>query len=386
MILFCAVTHTWGQTPVALATWTFTNASGDWGPNVKDPASSASNITVGGLTRGAGITTTGTAAGSAWGGTGFNDGIAAGSQTAATAISNENYITFTLKANAGYNISLSEIAPYNIRRSNTGPASMLWQYSLDGNSFTDIGTTITGSGNTNSIGNDKPAIPLNEIPALQNVPSSTTITVRLVLWTASGDGGTWYLNGASSNPQLIINGIVNSTPLPLQLISFSGKQAAHANQLEWVTASEKNVAHFELERATDGKTFTRLTTVKARGNTEGASSYAYSDPQAGATAYYRLKIVDEDGSLNYSGIVVLRNRSNAGLLGAFPNPAGQTLYLEGMKEGAAYHITDAAGREVLSGNNVQATGTALPIDIQRLLPGIYFVRTSDGQSLRFVKK
>src|SRR4051812_17692825 len=126
-----------------LARWTFTNAAGVWGPSPLAPVSSTSDITVGGLTRGSGLTTQGTAGATSWGGTGFSDGVPVGTQTATTAISNGNYITFTVTATAGNSMSLTQIAPYNVRRSSTtGPAVFKWQYSLDGTSFTDIGGDI----------------------------------------------------------------------------------------------------------------------------------------------------------------------------------------------------------------------------------------------------
>lgn len=373
----------WGQT-VQLAEWTFGGSSG-WGLNVKDPATTASNVTVGGLTRGPGLTTSGTAAGSAWGANGFYDNISAASQDATTAIANENFITIALKANSGYSVSLEEIGACNLRRSGTGPSSVLWQYSLDSITFTDI-TNITLV-STASAGNNVSAIDVSGISALQNVPSTSRIFLRIVMWNASSQNGTWYFNAGPSDQPFSLSGTITSTPLPLELLSFKGQQQGNANRLEWVTAAEKNVNWFELERATDGQHFSKVTTVKATGNNSTLNNYyQYADQSNTATAYYRLRMVDVDGSARYSGIVVLRNNGAAAVT-IYPNPVAATLFVEGAGN-TAYQVTDLSGRSVLQGRTA-AEGNLTAIDVAALPAGIYLLTCEGLQSseaFRFVKK
>lgn len=384
-LFLTAVQATWGQT-VELARWNFVNASGDWGQSPNDPDVSNANVTVTGLTRGSGVTTAATAAQNAWGGNGFNDGLATSDQNATTAVANGNFITFTVKANAGYSISLAQIAACNLRRSGTGPGATLWQYSLDGTAFTDIIqynlalTTTSG----NAIG----ATNLSTITALQNVPSTTTITFRVVLWGASADNGTWYFNAGPSNQSLIFNGTVTSTPLPLDLLSFKGKQINGINRLDWVTAREKDVSHFELERGTDGQHFSKIASIETTGNNSTADNqYSYTDNHAGTAAYYRLKMVDRDDRANYSDIVVLRSETTSGSIRLYPNPAENTLFLDGLDSKAAYHIADAMGREVMAARTVE--GTAATINVAGLPQGVYFLFYTDAtrsETIRFVKK
>lgn len=137
----------------------------------------ASNITVGGLTLGSGLTDSTTA--STFGGTSWTL-----NGTAADAATNNDFISLTLTANAGHTISLNGISAYNIRRSGTGPNSFLWQYQVGANSWTDIGSTITVSGTTSG-GNTQSAITLSGIPDLQGVSSSSTIGLRLLGWGAT---------------------------------------------------------------------------------------------------------------------------------------------------------------------------------------------------------
>jgi hypothetical protein len=389
--LICTTVQlTWAQVP--LATWSF-NSNAGWGPGTFSPSTSNASVTIAGLNRGSGLDTgTTTAATNAWGAVDFNDGITSASQTSATAITQGNYVTYSVTPNAGISVSFSSISPYNVRRSSTGPGTMLWQYSFDGSTFTDIGVQIP-TGSTSSSGNDKPAIDLSSISELQNVSSGTTVTFRLVLWNATADGGTWYFYSGGStvaNRNLIINGTLNSTPLPLTLMSFKGESENKANLLNWVTANEENVAVFELERGTNGYSFDKIATLNAKGNSTTANNhYTYQDVNAAATAYYRLNMVDRDGKANYSDIIVLRKGTVNSTISVFPNPAESTLFLKGLANNSSYRVTNAMGRAVISGTAVHAESTPVSIDISALVPGIYFLQLTDDnaiETMRFVKK
>ena len=98
-----------------------------------------------------------------------------------------------------------------------------------------------------------------------------------------------------------------SQTLPVKLISFSGRLNGSKVDLNWVTANELNTKQFEVERSSDGRNFTKLSTVAARGNSSTATSYDLVDPvPMKGVNYYRLKIVDIDGKFEYSQTVIIR--------------------------------------------------------------------------------
>lgn len=169
---------------------------------------SSASVSVGGLTRGIGLTTGGTAGANAWGADGWFV-VGFPTQTQALAITNNRFVTFTITPNFGVNVSLTTIEPYNIRRSPAGPTTGLWQYSIDGNNFIDIGFPITWGTINTAAGNPQFAIDLSGIGDLQNLSSTTTVTFRLVNWGASAAGGTWYINDQVAGPDLIIRGNLN---------------------------------------------------------------------------------------------------------------------------------------------------------------------------------
>ncbi|MBD8083992.1 T9SS type A sorting domain-containing protein [Chryseobacterium caseinilyticum] len=200
-----------------LAEWApnSTNTPGgslNFGPSPFAATTSDTNLTIGGLTRGAGyvIPASGSGAALAWGGTDLT------STDIASAISAEDFATFTITANAGYQVSFSGIDPYNVRRSATGPTSGQWQYQIGTGSFNNIGSVITWGSATNAGGNEQPAIDLSTVTALQNVPAGTTVTFRILGFGASGSGGTWYVvnaNAATTSKTLTVKGSVQTSTL-----------------------------------------------------------------------------------------------------------------------------------------------------------------------------
>src|SRR5262249_47326666 len=188
-----------------LAGWSLSGVS-SWGPDHFVPQTLSPDVTVDGWTHGSGFTFSGTAAGNAWGGTGLT------TSSASAAISSGDFATFTITPKAGDTMSLDSFSPYNIRHSTTGPQNIQWQYSLDGSSFTDIGSPISVGSATSASGNPQGAIGLSGISALQNVPSTTTVTFRVAIWGATNVGGTWYFNGGGTNPSVNLLGSVTTAP------------------------------------------------------------------------------------------------------------------------------------------------------------------------------
>jgi len=205
-----------------LAAWDFSTlvsplvGANNWGPSPLAASTTASNLSVVGLTRGPAVSayTTGTytAASRAWGGNNWwNSGTAADSLQ--SAIDRGAYITFGLTASGGYSLSVSDVAAFNVRGSSSGPKNGQWQYQIGSGSFTNIGTSFNWGSVTTSAGNPQSPMSLSSISDLQNIPAGTHVTFRIVNFytgTAGAVTGTWYLNdptGASTD-DFIINGSV----------------------------------------------------------------------------------------------------------------------------------------------------------------------------------
>ena len=198
-----------------LAGWDVSGAT-NFGGSPLVPTTNGNTLTVVGLARGSGVTTSGTGAAHAWGGTGFT------SSTEAAAVTASQFVGFSIAANAGYAVSFSSISRFDYRRSGTGPTNGVLQFQVGSGAFTDI-TNLTYSSASGGATNGP--ISLSGFAALQNVGANTNVTFRIVNYNG-GSSGTWYVYDVAGNsaPDLAIQGIVApvlATNAPAIAPSFS---------------------------------------------------------------------------------------------------------------------------------------------------------------------
>ena len=162
------------------------------------------------------------------------------------------------------------------------------------------------------------------------------------------------------------NALANS--LPVKLINFTGNyENPGKTLLQWATASEINTLSFTIERSTNGLDYYAIGTENAK----GASDYSFIDDNVTGTSvfYYRLQILDNDGSISYSPIVSIAINGNKDFK-VYPNPAKNFINVEsnGASNGLII-LTDFAGRTILAsklnGNSLQQ------ISLGNVSKGIY---------------
>lgn len=95
-----------------------------------------------------------------------------------------------------------------------------------------------------------------------------------------------------------------SFPLPVKLTQFSAENYDNHIELNWATSEEIQADFFEIQRSTNGKTWTSAGQTTASGSEQGLTQYSFHDEGPGdGLIYYRLKMVDKDGSFAFSKIV-----------------------------------------------------------------------------------
>lgn len=173
-----------------------------------------------------------------------------------------------------------------------------------------------------------------------------------------------------------------ANPLPVNLLEFTAEKSKVSPKqalLRWITISEQNSKHFEVEHSTDATHFTLLGKKKAAENSNQKVLYEYlhRTPVAG-TNYYRLKLVDLDGSSTYSPTrAVLFDFVHNISIFLYPNPANTStnLRIEGVDTNAQLSLNIHS----LGGKKIEArTLKALPpfeyhINTTKLAVGIYVV-------------
>ena len=204
-----------GITLTTLAGWDVSElpgGAGDYGPSPLPPTTNAADVTIVGLTRGAGVGTEGTAAARAWGGNNWTN------TSASAAITNDHFVTFSLEANSGYKVSYASLSTFDYRHSGTGPVDGLLQYQVGAAPFVDICPLSYPSGA--STGGSLAPRDLSGIPELQNVAAGTNVTFRIVNWGATSAGGTWYVFDVAGSPapDLAVQGTVSPAEVLLSPI------------------------------------------------------------------------------------------------------------------------------------------------------------------------
>jgi hypothetical protein len=172
--------------------------------------------------------------------------------------------------------------------------------------------------------------------------------------------------------------------LSAELGSFFARYLNGDNELVWITYSEKNNVHYEVERSNNSSSFNKLGQVASKsGAAESVRNYTFVDatPLSGIN-YYRLKMVDNDGKSTYSKVVSVNNVGKAGTLALTPNPAKDALSLvltTDRETTASIQVVDMLGRTVLTEKRSLAKGdNSLTINISALSNGTYLLYANDS--------
>lgn len=221
-----------------------------------------------------------------------------------------------------------------------------------------------------------------------NVPSYTNYAP-----TASANNCTRIFTADSPSIPVQAGASVNlpNILLPVNLKNFSAEKAGERmSKLYWVSATEVNVSHYEIERSFDAILFDKMGEVTAIGNSTSESYYEFYDKKIPSIrtnfiVYYRLKMVDLDGTFEYSDIRGV-NFSNDQLSGVsmYPNPTSQWVNLdinatEFVEESGKVQIFDSVGKLVFT-KRVIGKGIET-VDMGSWNNGVYHVILTQGDKM-----
>ncbi|MBN1447428.1 MAG: T9SS type A sorting domain-containing protein [Bacteroidetes bacterium] len=174
------------------------------------------------------------------------------------------------------------------------------------------------------------------------------------------------------------------SPLPVQLVFFSGSLIEKDVQLKWRTATELNNLGFFVQRSLDKETWTDIELIPGTGTSNVPQSYTYTDAgiarfYAGQKLYYRLLQMDRDGTEDYSSVLEVNVQPVAATMEVYPHPvrsnATVQIHLDQPAEGQL-HLYDACGRrlDLHSHSLPMLQGTQIvPLSLSSVSPGYYFL-------------
>lgn len=164
--------------------------------------------------------------------------------------------------------------------------------------------------------------------------------------------------------------------LPVDLVSFTGKAAVEGNTLSWITGSENGSDHFVIERSTSGWDFEPIGEVAAAFVSQTSTDYGFLDRNSPeGTSYYRLRMVDRDGTEVLSDMIALTR--GKGKLILYPVPVSDLLSWTGQENVARALVMDALGRVVI--DERVGTGGVNSIRVADLQDGQYVLELRDTQ-------
>ncbi len=167
--------------------------------------------------------------------------------------------------------------------------------------------------------------------------------------------------------------------LPVTLTHFSGRASGCHTNLRWHAETEENFSHYNIERSGDGRLFSTIETIKGTGITNTGIWYTYTDKTAIQFNFYRLKIVDLDGSFEYSKIINVNTDCTSDYkIELYPNPTSNDIGVVNLKffteaNEVQIQIVDMQGKAVkqLNIGAVRDEVNSLRLDITDLPSGAY---------------
>lgn len=150
----------------------------------------------------------------------------------------------------------------------------------------------------------------------------------------------------------------------------------------WTTNKEIDVDHFVIERSTDDANFTPIATQTALGNPLSAYRYALSDRAVlpNINYYYRIKMVNTDGSVEYTHSVVasLTKEGNAQTVNVFPNPlhtgSATVEVVSNTDRDAFITVYDAIGQRIVNrAIHIQEGLNTFQLEADDWASGLYYI-------------
>lgn len=178
-------------------------------------------------------------------------------------------------------------------------------------------------------------------------------------------------------------------PLPVELLSFNGKEVNEMHVLDWVTSMELNSSHFVIEHSANANFYSELGMVTAAGNSPVENKYTFTNkkPVIGNN-FYRLKMVDLDEQYKYSNVILLKLMKNNTSMVVYPNPAANILNLElngfVMNTKLQIEVMDAGGK-MLKSDSYMTDNQKYTLDVSAYANGLYFLKITGNDLTEIVK-
>jgi hypothetical protein len=180
-------------------------------------------------------------------------------------------------------------------------------------------------------------------------------------WTPTAIGNATFtyagnnVNGSGTGGDFWNKGTLNtSVTLPVTISLFNGININnYTNTIYWTAEREVSFANYEIENSCDGILFNKIGNVLPTATNANVKTYEFTHTNIFCTNtknYYRLKLINRDGSYVYSNIITITNNVKDILPSLYPNP---------ISIGANKLIVNVGNREVKEMQLISPNGSLL---------------------------
>lgn len=205
--------------------------------------------------------------------------------------------------------------------------------------------------------------------------ASGTLTTGAAIATASERSRTYtsFATGAGAYTSWFTKSSEPLSPLPVTLSSFSSQVATCGLvKLRWTVEQEQNVQGYEIQQSQGNGPFAAIGFLKAAGPGM-RKEYSFVAAQSPGQDYYRLKMINTDGSAAIGSVLPVTMNCVFGNNRAYPVPFKTVLTIVTGEEVKSVQVLDVLGRVIIAegANNGSRTQS---FDATAWPPGAYLLR------------
>lgn len=220
---------------------------------------------------------------------------------------------------------------------------------------------------------------------------STEINFSIVSQLRYRPSDNKILAGTHGNGMFLIT-LPDPYVLAIKLQSFNAEKQGDNALINWRVGLSSTAKSFEVLKSTDGRNFSTLKNMNAVANIPDYSTV--DNVLVVGPNYYKLKIVDANGSISYSNIAVVYNKYKGfEITSMIPTVVTNSAMLSvatSVKANGKLIVIDAVGKLIYNQNISLLTGNNnFNLNFSNLAAGVYYIYaySNDGKSniMRFVK-
>jgi hypothetical protein len=206
--------------------------------------------------------------------------------------------------------------PDFLLRGDIGKSNYAEYHAWNGTAWTNTGTNINSGGTEVKSSFDAAREGFVEIRVLRTFLENASIyDIQFIIGGDNNTHGCFDAipndnNGTSWDPPgnaTTVSNYVSNVVLPATLGFFGGEVRQGSALLSWQTLTETNLSHFEVEQSPDARHWNTVGSVPAINQAAGGRYQFTKEKFVSPKAFFRLKVVDKDGSFEHSKMVMLKS-------------------------------------------------------------------------------